>query len=82
MACKCESVHRAGGEAASGCKLTVVSEEGREKLVAGDPRPVGGATKMEHPRRDERGTEVIDWKRVVRRPSRGLNSPRRAPSIS
>jgi hypothetical protein len=37
MACKCESVHRAGGEAANSCKFTVVSEEAREKLVAGDP---------------------------------------------
>ena len=40
MACKCESVHRAGGEAANSCKFTVVSEEAREKLVAGDPCPV------------------------------------------
>src|SRR6266403_574527 len=70
-----------GGEAADSRKFTVVSEEGREKLVVGAPCLAAVQPGWNAHRRDEKGAEVIDYKMVVRRPSRGMNSSRTAPSL-
>ena len=70
-----------GGEAADSRKFTVVSEEGREKLVVGAPGLAAVQPGWNAHRRDEKSAEVIDYKMVVRRPSRGMNSSRTAPSL-